>query len=70
MATLCKNRARKLTAMGPISVGYVNLSYPLLSQKQHVALNIGDYVLRVEIDQAQKLVDEINAILTIARSQG
>lgn len=67
MATITKNRARKVSVAGPPSVGYVELTYPLLASRKHVTITVGDHVMRVELADAVALAKRI---LDIAEEYG
>lgn len=67
MATIAKRRARKLTDAGKPQVGYANVTMPMLAQKKHVTIDIGDHTIRIEWADAQQVADEINKLMEFYR---
>lgn len=59
MATLIKRRARKLLECKPVFPGYSSLNMPGLTRREHVTLDIGEHVMRIELEAAELLAKQI-----------
>jgi hypothetical protein len=59
MAMLIKNRGRKLRAVGSVSVGYGNFACQGLLTNKHVCLTLGDFMLRIELKDAEEVAAQI-----------
>lgn len=60
MATLIKRGGRKLLTVDSLKVGYADIAMPGLLKRQHLTIDLGNYVIRLSYSEAQKLVDQIN----------
>lgn len=60
MAVLVKNRARKPKAVAEwVTVGYGNFASVGLLTNKHVSLQIGEFTLRIELEQAREVAKRI-----------
>jgi hypothetical protein len=59
MAMLIKKGARKPRAIGSVSVGYGNFACQGLLTNKHICLTLGDFMLRIELKDAEELADRI-----------
>lgn len=60
MAHVIKQRARKpFAAAECVNVGYGNYSLPLMSERKHISLRIGDILIRIEMTKAVEAAREI-----------
>lgn len=63
MGVLWKARARKAAAGGYVTVGYGNFPVAGLLKNKHVALTIGEYVLRMNYDEAERVFKQVSEYL-------
>jgi hypothetical protein len=59
MAMLIKKGGRKPRAVGSVSVGYGNFPLKGLLTHKHIGLTLGDFILRIELKDAEELADRI-----------
>lgn len=59
MATVIKRNSRKLSDVGPVFVAFGNYSLPRLASQKHIELNIGDTLIRIELDKAAEMANKI-----------
>jgi hypothetical protein len=60
MAVLQKLRARSPKAIAEhVTVGYGNMAFQGLLTNKHIGLHIGEFTLRIELDKAKEIAEEI-----------
>lgn len=63
MATVITRNARKVRSCGPVDVGYVNISYPMMLTRKHITLQIGDEIIRIDWNEAPNVVKQMTKYL-------